>query len=169
MYQLILLVVTAVLIAADQLTKLAAVHGLVNHPVSIWDGVIELCYSENRGIAWGLFQDRRWIVIGITGLVLTALLVVLMSGRFRQSRLISIGGAMVLAGGVGNLIDRVMNGYVVDFIHYYKWFDFPVFNLADCCVTIGAVLILVYVFFFSGKETEKEGAADGEQTTDTDR
>ena len=170
MYQLILLVATAALIAADQLTKLAAVHGLAGHSVSVWDGVIEFCYSENRGIAWGLFQNRRWIVIAITGLVLAALLVLLLSGRFRQSRLISIGGVMVLAGGVGNLIDRVMNGYVVDFIHYYKWFDFPVFNFADCCVTIGAVLILIHVFFFSGKETEKkEGATDGEQAVDSDK
>lgn len=169
MYQLILLVATAALVAADQLTKLAAVRGLTSHPVSIWNGVLEFCYSENRGIAWGLFQNRRWIVIVITGLVLAALLVLLMSGRFRQSRLISIGGAMVLAGGIGNLIDRIGNGYVVDFIHYYKWFDFPVFNFADCCVTIGAVLILIYVFFFSGKETGKKGdVADGEQTADSD-
>lgn len=171
MYQFVLLIATAVLIAADQLTKLAAVRGLADgHTVSVWNGVIEFCYSENRGIAWGMFQNRRWIVIAITGVVLAALLVLLMSGRFRQSRLMSLGGVMVLAGGVGNLIDRVMNGYVVDYIHYYKWFDFPIFNLADCCVTIGAVLILIYVFFFGSKETgKKEDVTNGAQAADTDK
>lgn len=171
MYQLILLLATAALVAVDQLTKLAAVQQLSGAaPVSLWDGVLELCYSENPGIAWGMLKDHRWLVIVATGIMLTFLLVVLMTGRFKTSKLISLGGVLVLAGGVGNLIDRVANGYVVDFIHYYKWFDFPVFNVADCCVTIGAVLILIYFFFCTSKEKDspKEAAADGAAAADPD-
>lgn len=169
MYQIMLLLAATVLVAADQMTKWAAVRALTDGAVSVWNGVLELRYSENSGIAWGLLQDQRWPVIIATGLVLTFLFVVLMSGRFRQSKLVSLGGVMVLAGGVGNLIDRVANGYVVDFIHYYKWFDFPIFNIADCCVTVGAVLILIYFFFYGGKDNgKKEAAADGAAATDPD-
>lgn len=171
MYQLILLLLTAALVVLDQLTKQAAVFWLSGaEPVSVWNGVIEFCYSENRGIAWGMLEDRRWLVIIATGLMLAFLLVVLMTGYFRQSKLATLGSVLVLAGGVGNLIDRVANGYVVDFIHWYKWFDFPVFNVADCCITIGAVLILIYFFFCAGKEKDspKEAAADGAAPADPD-
>lgn len=169
MYQLILILIAAALVALDQVTKLAAVHYLYpSNTVSIWDGVLEFTYCENRGIAWGLLQNQRWLVLVATGIMLLFVLVVLMTGRFKNSKLISIGGTMILAGGVGNLIDRVFNGFVIDFIHYYKWFDFPVFNIADCCVTIGAVLVLIYVFFFGSKEKPKEEAPDGAIPLDTD-
>lgn len=170
MYQLLLVAAMVVLIAIDQLTKWLAVQGLQAAPVSLWDGVLELCYHENRGIAWGMFQNSRWVVIIVTGVVLAGLLVLLLSGRFRTGRLVTVGGTLVLAGGIGNLIDRVGKGYVVDFIHYYKWFDFPVFNFADCCVTIGALLILLYVFFSTSHETEKEKqGTDGKQAADSDQ
>lgn len=172
MYQLLLVLAITALVALDQLTKFWAVRFLSGgETVSLWDGVLELCYSENTGIAWGLLQDRRWLVVVATGLMLTFLLVVLLSGRFRTSKLVSLGGVLMLAGGVGNLVDRLLLGYVVDFIHYYKWFDFPIFNVADCCVTVGAVLILVYFFFFGSKEKEpaKEAVADGAASADADR
>ncbi|MBO5796797.1 MAG: signal peptidase II [Clostridia bacterium] len=169
MYQLILVVATAVLVALDQITKYLAVHYLYPHnTVSVWDGVIEFCYCENRGIAWGLLQDKRWLVLVATGVMLAFVLAVLMTGRFKSSKLISVGGVLVLAGGIGNLIDRILNGFVIDFIHYYKWFDFPVFNFADCCVTIGAVTILIYVFFFGSKDKPKEEIPDATVPLDTD-
>lgn len=171
-YALLLIVATALMVGLDQLTKYLAVQYLASGTrVSIWDGVLELYYSENRGIAWGMLENMRWPVIVITALMLAFVLWLLVSGRFRHSRLVTIGGTMVLAGGIGNLIDRVFQGFVVDFIHYYKWFDFPIFNVADCFVSIGAVLILIYVFFFDingGKtNTAKEADADGTATADS--
>lgn len=174
-YRVVTLLLTAVPVALDQLTKQAAAHGLADGPISVWDGVIEFCYSENRGIAWGFLQNRRWPVVVVTGLMLALLLAALLSGRFRGSRCLTIGGILVVAGGVGNLIDRIVNGYVVDFIHYYKWFDFPIFNVADCCVTIGAILILLYLFFSKDKSEElkeeptpTKEAADGAASTEPD-
>lgn len=161
MYWLITGVITALLIAIDQLTKLAAVRYLAPAEISaipLWNGVLELTYVKNYGIAWGMFQNQRWIVTIATSIMLLFVLFVLIKRWFINSRLATSGLLLIFAGGIGNLIDRVVNGYVVDFIHYYKWFDFPVFNFADCCVSIGAVLILVYAFFFS---ESKEEATDG--------
>jgi len=160
-YWLITGVITAVLVVIDQMTKAAAVQYLAPADASsipLWNGVLELTYVENHGIAWGMLQDQRWIVTVATSVMLLFVLFALIKRWFANSRLATAGLVLILAGGIGNLIDRIANGYVVDFIHYYKWFDFPVFNFADCCVSIGAVLVLIYAFFFS--ET-KEDTADG--------
>lgn len=161
MYLTMIGILLVVLIAVDQLTKLAAVHFLAaGHTVPIWNGVLELTYVENRGVAWGLMQNQQWIVITVTSVMLLFVAAVLISRRFTKSRTATAGALLILAGGIGNLIDRVAHGFVVDFIHYYKWFDFPVFNFADCCVSIGAVLILIYAFFFSETKTPKEESDD---------
>ena len=171
MYQIVLILIVAGLTAADQLIKTAVIQQLCpNGHFLLWDGVLEFCYTENYGIAWGMMQNSRWPVAVLTAVVVVFLLGVLLSGRFKHSRLVSIGGALVIAGGLGNLLDRVLRGFVVDFIHYYKWFDFPVFNVADMCITVGAVLILIYFFFFGSKEAPKEEPhgtplSDGDSTT----
>ncbi len=163
MYITTLAVLSTVLVLIDQATKLLAIHGLaLGHTVPIWNGVLELTYVENRGVAWGMMQNKQWIVIAITSIMLLFVAGVLFSRRLQKSRTATIGSLLIFAGGIGNLIDRIVRGFVVDFIHYYKWFDFPVFNFADCCVSIGAVLILLYAFFFSeAKDAPKEETLDG--------
>ena len=95
--------------------------------------------------------------------MIVGLLAVLLSGRFRRHRLATFGGILVVAGGIGNLIDRVFRGYVVDFLQT-DFMDFPIFNVADCFVVVGAVLLFVYfVFFYSDtsvKNEETEVSAD---------
>lgn len=148
MYQLIFLAWVALLSFLDQVFKWLAVQHLSGKPdIKLIKGVLELTYVENRGIAWGLFPGMRWLVLGVTSLVIGIVLYVFLTRRFGNHRLLNIGGVLVAAGGVGNLIDRLVYGYVVDFIQF-KFIDFPVFNFADCCVVIGAVLILIYFFFF---------------------
>lgn len=164
-YWIVTGLITAVLVLADQLTKILAVQYLASDTssaVPLWNGVLELTYVENYGIAWGMLQNQRWIVTVATSIMLLFVLLAIIRRWFVHSRLATVGLLLIFSGGIGNLIDRIVKGYVVDFIHYYKWFDFPVFNFADCCVSIGAVLILVYAFFFSEtKETPKEAAVDG--------
>lgn len=154
MYQVMVLLSAVLLIGVDQLTKWLAIQHLQQAPVVLIEGVLELRYSENTGIAWGMLPDRRWLVTAVTGVMLLFVLGVLLSGRFRGSRLFTIGATIVTAGGIGNLIDRLVypDGHVVDFL-YVKLIDFPIFNFADCCVVIGAILILAYFFFFY---TDKE-------------
>ena len=163
MYLIVLAIVSVALIAIDQLTKLAAIHYLASgQSIPVWNGVLELTYVENRGVAWGMMQNQQWIVLVITSVMLVFVAAVLASRRLQKSHTATIGALLIFAGGIGNLIDRITRGFVVDFIHYFKWFDFPVFNFADCCVSIGAVLILIYAFFFSeAKDTQKEEPIDG--------
>lgn len=148
MLQLIILLAIAALTALDQWFKyLAVVHLKEQPPFVLIDGVFELHYSENTGAAFGILQDHRWVFMSVTIIVMVFLLVLLLSGKFRQYPLLNVSGVLIVAGGIGNLIDRIFNGYVVDFL-YFKLINFPIFNFADCCVVIGAVMLLVFFFFF---------------------
>ncbi len=148
LYRALILVTIALLIGLDQLFKYLAVVNLKgNPPIPLIKGVFELHYSENPGAAFGILQDHRWVFISVTIVVMIFLLCLLMSGKFSHLLLMNISASLIVAGGIGNLIDRIANGYVVDFL-YFKLINFPIFNFADCCVVIGAVLLLVFFFFF---------------------
>lgn len=158
MLQIIILVAAALLVALDQVTKMLAVEHLTKGAIPLIDGVFELTYVQNTGAAFGLFKNQRWIFMSITAVVMIVLLVVLMSGRFRRYRMANVTGTLILAGGIGNMIDRVAHGYVVDFL-YFKLINFPVFNVADCYVVIGAVLLLIFFFFFYKEDKQTQEAA----------
>ena len=157
MMQLGILLIAAGLVGIDQLTKWMAVQYLKgDDPVPFIEGVLSVTYTENRGAAWSMFEGQQWLLIGVTSVMIVGLLAVLLSGRFRRHRLATFGGILVVAGGIGNLIDRVFRGYVVDFLRT-DFMDFPIFNVADCFVVVGAVLLFVYfVFFYSDTSVKSE-------------
>lgn len=147
-YNLTGLIGTVLLVAFDQWTKLLAVRHLMGQAaVPILDGVFELHYLENRGAAFGILQGQKGIFLLCTALVLVVLAFYYnrmpVTGRFRLLRLV---GVLLSAGAVGNLIDRMQHSYVVDFL-YFKLIDFPIFNVADCYVTVGAVLLAAAILF----------------------
>ncbi|HIQ98731.1 MAG TPA: signal peptidase II [Candidatus Scybalocola faecavium] len=148
------LVAVILLCALDQITKRLAVHFLMGKsPVVLWDGVFELQYVENRGAAFGIFQNQQ-IIFYILTLVIAALLLWFYSKipEERKYLLLKIPVIVCFAGAIGNFIDRVAHGYVVDFF-YFKLIDFPVFNVADIYITCSAVLFLI-LFFFKYKEDD---------------
>ena len=147
-YNLTGLMGTVLLVAFDQWTKLLAIRHLMGQAaVPILDGVFELHYLENRGAAFGILQGQKGIFLLCTALVLVVLAFYYnrmpVTGRFRLLRLV---GVLLSAGAVGNLIDRMQHSYVVDFL-YFKLIDFPIFNVADCYVTAGAVLLAAAILF----------------------
>ena len=147
-YNLTGLIGTVLLVAFDQWTKLLAIRHLMGQAaVPILDGVFELHYLENRGAAFGILQGQKGIFLLCTALVLVVLAFYYnrmpVTGRFRLLRLV---GVLLSAGAVGNLIDRMQHSYVVDFL-YFKLIDFPIFNVADCYVTAGAVLLAAAILF----------------------
>lgn len=144
----------------DQLTKWLAVTYLQGQPIVLIDGVLELRYSENDGAAWGMFSGARWPLIVFTILLMALVVGLLLSRRFRSYKLAGIAGCLILAGGLGNLIDRVFRGFVVDFV-YVRLIDFPIFNVADCCVVIGAALMLIFLMFVY-RESPPPVAEEGE-------
>lgn len=142
-----MLVLSAVLVVIDQATKYFAITFLKDQPaLALWEGVFELQYCENPGIAFSLLENQRWLFIPATCLVMIVLIIMMFRSELRHSKIFSISCALILAGGIGNLIDRIAYKYVVDFL-YFKLIDFPIFNFADCCVVIGAILLFSYLLF----------------------
>ncbi len=131
----------------DQMSKSAAAHFLTDKDIHLIPGVLELHYLENKGAAWGILQNRTWLLISITGIVLIALVVIYYRlPAVRKFSLLRFCLVLLAAGAVGNVIDRIINHYVIDFI-YFSLIDFPVFNFADCFVCISAILILYCILF----------------------
>ena len=147
------LAAAAVLLAVDQILKSFVVQSLkpVN-AVTVIPGLLELVYVENTGAAFGLFKSVMWLVVAVT-VVATAAIAVMLFRYKRHSFLSYATSALLISGGIGNLIDRILHGYVIDYIHVL-FFDY-VFNFADCCITVGAVLFVIHVLFFTGKGEER--------------
>lgn len=139
----------------DQWTKRLAVEKLMGRgPFVIWENVFEFLYSENRGAAFGMMQGGRPFFVVVAVLVFAAVLYVLwrlpQSGKYIPLGLCAV---TIAAGAAGNLIDRIVNGYVVDFL-YFCLIDFPIFNVADCYVTVSAAAICVLMLFGFYKEED---------------
>lgn len=155
------LVISAALIGIDQLTKFLAVQNIapagggIPNNIQVIDGFLELTYLENKGMALGMLQNQRWLFITLTVVGMLALGVILF--RYKKHNFWSYSAiTLLIAGGIGNLIDRIIRGYVVDFISI-SFFPY-VFNFADCCVTVGAVMLILAVIFSERqekKDTEK--------------
>ncbi|MBR2405549.1 MAG: signal peptidase II [Clostridia bacterium] len=165
MFQGLIVAVTAVLVGLDQLTKWLAIVYLKGKPdVTFIPGVIDFHYVPNDGAAWSILSGERWFLIVLTGIILAALLVFVLMGKFRRFTMFNISATLILAGGIGNLIDRLVQGYVVDFIKT-TFMDFPVFNVADCFIVVGSVLLLVFFLFFYEEKTPAEVSHGNETDT----
>ncbi len=147
------------LVAADQLIKYLVLESLTKVvTLPLIEGVLHLTYVENRGAAFGIFQGQRWILIGVTGVVLLAAIVFLLSGKLTE-RLMIWGVAMIISGGVGNLIDRIARGFVVDYVDF-RLINFYVFNLADACVCIGVGLVILYILIIEPMQARRAKRAN---------
>ncbi len=171
MFQFMVLAITAALVSVDQLTKWLAVLSLKNaETTTIIPKLLGLTYVENTGAAFGILQGQRWLFLILTGAVMVAILSLLLFGKFRKHLIFNISATLIVAGGLGNFIDRLIHGYVVDFIEVL-FFEFPVFNVADCYVVIGSVLLLVFfLFMYDDKKVPIAGKTEATHEDDsTDR
>lgn len=135
------------LTAVDQLTKALALTALKGSSgISLIPHVFELFYLENRGAAFGIFANRQWFFVMIALVILAAAIYVytLLPGdrRYHPLRFCCV---LIAAGAIGNMIDRIVHHYVIDFL-YFSLINFPVFNIADCYVVIGALLLIFLLF-----------------------
>lgn len=145
-FYIILSILFAAFIAADQLTKHIAVTKLMPlETVPVIKNILSFTYVENFGAAFGIMQHKKIVLLVITFLI-AAVFVVYTIKTKNKNKMYLISLCLILSGAVGNLIDRISRGYVVDMIQVL-FIDFPVFNVADCCVVTGAVLLCIYVLF----------------------
>lgn len=131
----------------DQVLKYLVVNFLdKTNPTEIIPNLFSLTYVENKGAAFGMLADARWIFITFT-IVITAFLIYILFKKRITNKLFLTSVVLIIGGGIGNLIDRIFLGYVVDFLSI-SFFP-PVCNFADYCITIGAVLLVIYILFMS--------------------
>lgn len=144
-------------IGLDQLSKFLAVKLLAPiESVPLWEGVLHLTYVENKGAAFGMLADHRWVFMSISSVAIIAIALYLYSGK-NASKLFTSALMLIVSGGIGNMIDRIALGYVVDFIDF-ALIDFAVFNVADSLVCIGAGLLVLSLVLDIIKEAKIEKA-----------
>ena len=142
------LLIFILLVIADRYTKILAVAKLKDkEPFSIIEGVFEFRYLENRGAAFGMLQNQRvfFIIVGVLFMAFALWMMIKLSGEDKYKALRAVI-LLIAAGAFGNLVDRSITVYVVDFI-YARIIDFPIFNVADCYVTIGSFLLFFMIIF----------------------
>lgn len=143
------------LIALDQLSKLAVLRHLAGGgEVEIIPGFFRLLYVENRGAAFGILQEGRPLFIVITVAVIGVLLYAIYRKREEVKGPLRVALVLILAGAVGNFIDRLRLHFVVDFLSF-RFFgrDFAVFNLADSFIVVGTILLMIHVLFGDEKNS----------------
>lgn len=161
------LILIAVLTAADQLIKLLVVDkievGEVIRVIHFGDTeIFNLTHITNKGAAWSMMEGKTWFLVGFP-------LVIIIGGgvymylKRDESRLQNISLALLIAGGIGNLIDRIRLGEVVDYISF-KPINFPVFNFADICVVVGVIMLTLYFVFFDKSGKQKPELAPAPET-----
>ena len=135
------------LILLDQLLKI-----FIPKDVNLIDGIMKITYTENTGGAFGIFKESTLpIVIG--NIIILVLIARFMIAHKERMKLITkIGAVLMLAGGISNLIDRVVRGYVIDYIDIKQVLEFPIFNFADVMITIGWICFVIGVLIFMIKE-----------------
>ena len=129
----------------------------LSRDVVIIPKILSFSYVENRGAAFGILQDKRWVFMTLSVLLIALLIFIIKYAKITHPLFI-ISTSFILGGGIGNMIDRIFLGYVVDFIKA-TFIDFPVFNIADSAVVVGTILLGVYLVFFDKSRSSK---TDGE-------
>lgn len=142
-------IIIAVVVALDQLTKYFIQANLeLNSSIPLIDGIFHITYIHNSGAAFSIFQNKTGFLIAMQLIVIAIVLVYLVKRRRKDHWCLLLSLSLIAAGGVGNLVDRAMNGYVVDFLDFRVW---PIFNMADISVCVGCGLLILYMFFIDPK------------------
>ena len=146
---LLLLIAGAILVIFDQFTKYLAVSHLAGREARVLiPGILELRYLENNGAAFSMLQNQQWFFYILTAVFLIFAIWLMRKIPQNTSEFNPLlwSLAILCAGAVGNLIDRIMHRYVIDFI-YFSVINFPIFNVADIYVTVSVILLIILVLF----------------------
>ncbi len=156
-------VFAVLLVIVDQVTKfLVRAHIPLGGSAPFIPGFLDFTYVQNTGAAFSVLREHTWLLTLISAAVVLVICWLVVKGFFTGT-LGRISAMLILAGGVGNLIDRAIFGYVTDMIRTL-FMDFPVFNVADCCITIGVPLLAIYLLLhWKDDEKKEEDPHDGPQ------
>jgi len=159
-------IIAALLIVLDQWVKIWTVSNFSGPGAGTMEflpGVVELTRVHNYGAGWSSFSGQRWFLAAVS-VIVVGLVLFAVCKRLVRHPVGLVAATLVTAGGVGNLIDRVRLGYVVDMFHFEFWPSYPVFNVADICIVIGGVLAVIYYLFLYEKYDARK-RLDGDADT----
>lgn len=146
---ILFVMLVAVCVALDQITK----HFTAGKNISVISGLFEIYYTQNTGVAFSFLSGKAWVFIPISAVCIIALILIFILNK-KNSTLLTISLALLVGGAAGNMIDRIYLSYVRDFL-YITFFP-AIFNFADVCVTVGTILLIIYLIFFLGREKSHE-------------
>ena len=159
-------ILAVLLVLGDQATKFVVRSNIeLGGSVPFMPHIMDLTYVQNTGAAFSVLRQHTWLLT-LTSLAVVLVLCYLIVNGFFKNALGRWAATLVLAGGMGNLIDRAVFGFVTDMFKTI-FIDFPVFNFADCCITVGVPLLFLYVLLYVGKE-EKDGKTVKTEDIETD-
>jgi len=144
-----MLIIAIIIVVADQLTK-TIIRGklVVIGTIEVIKGFIEFSYSENTGAAFGTFHDKNSVFIIVN--LIAIIFIFIYHNRYKENIWMKVSLGFILGGALGNLADRILFGFVTDFIRVRLWFIhsfwWPVFNIADSGVTVGAIMLVIVLF-----------------------
>lgn len=165
-------IIAIIAVIADQVTKHIVNVNLPNEGDSVpfIPGFMSFTRYHNTGAAWSVMDGGGWerVILLTVSFISMGLILFLLIKYYNRHKLFTVSLAMVLGGAVGNMIDRIRLEYVIDFLHT-EFIDFPTFNVADSFITVGAVLLAVYVIFFESKvekrlQAQQEAENSGRET-----
>ena len=157
-------ILAVLLVIVDQITKyLVRANISLGQDIPFLPKILGLTYVQNTGAAWSILKEHTWLLTLVSAIVVVVICWLVVKGFFKGWVGLT-AASLILAGGVGNLIDRVIFGYVTDMLETL-FMDFPVFNFADCCITVGVVLLFIYVLFIM-KDDKKEAGHDSDLPAD---
>ncbi|WP_324823776.1 signal peptidase II [Sinanaerobacter sp. ZZT-01] len=154
-------VIIAAVVALDQVTKyLVQVNMDLNHTIPILDGIFHFTYIHNYGAAFRILENHQIFLLSVTGLVIIGMFLYLLWKRKTGHILFLISVALIIGGGIGNFIDRALQGYVVDFFDFRIW---PIFNIADIAVVCGCILFSFFILYWEPRLHKKAQIQCGEE------
>ena len=147
-------ILTIILVIIDLTVKLIIKNTMIpNQSITIINNFFYITYVKNTGAAWSILSGRKIFLIIFSLIVIISIIYYIIK-RKENNRLESIGYSMVLSGAIGNLIDRIIYGYVIDYLDFYIFnYDYPIFNIADILIVIGIIIIFIS---YGGKNEKKK-------------
>ncbi len=151
------LIITISCVFIDQITKFLVLQNLKgSSPIIVIENLLTFTYVENRGAAFGILQNKKWFFVVITVVSVLILLYVLFNHYNTLPMWLLVSLSLILGGTIGNFIDRMRLGFVVDFIsvRFFNRYNFAVFNLADSFIVVGAFMLMIYILFLEQKRSK---------------
>ena len=166
---ILLIAIILGIVGIDQLTKWLTVINLEEYEtIPLWENVFHFTFYKNDGAAFGMLDDHRWVFMSFSTIAIIGICVYLFAFR-PKSRYLQITLAMLAGGGIGNMIDRILLGYVIDFIDV-RLIHFAIFNVADSFITVSAFMLMGYLILdtvreFKEEKAKAQKAAESDTTT----